>query len=147
MSNVLAGLALLPSIFIQFTDPRTGEPVYHVHPEGHPEAGQPDLERPVGVRAYGPGSKEHRAAQSAITNETIERKRRKVTAELIQKNAVELLARVTYEFVGFDYHDKPSSLENNRAFYMDDQYAHLLEQVQLKMGDYGGFLPSASTSS
>lgn len=155
--NALTSLALAATLFVHFKDPRSDEPVYHpqaaTFPEGHelagqanPNAGEPDLERPVGVRIYGPGSKEYRAAQTAITNENIERKRKKVTAELIEKNAVELLARTTYEFVGFDYQGKGASPEVCRAFYLDAQFVHLKEQVQAGMGDYGGFLPTPSNS-
>lgn len=139
----LAALALAATLFVQFRDPRTDEPVFNVFPDDHPDAGAPNPADPVGVRVYGPGSKEYRAAQSAITNEAIERKRKKVTAELIEKNAVELLARVTSEFVGFDYEGKGASLETNRAFYLDPRFVHLRDQVQEKMGDYGNFLPNA----
>ncbi len=141
--NSLDGLALKPTLFVHFRHPATDEPVYKKFPAGHDKAGEPDLEQPVGVDIYGPGSKEYRAASTAITNEAIERKRRKVTAELIQKNAVELLARCTSRFVNFEYQGKGSTLENNRAFYLDDQYTHLREQVQENMGDYGRFLPGA----
>lgn len=151
----LDSLKLAPTLFVHFTNPRTGDPVYlpqaETFPEGHelagqpnPDAGEDDETKPVGVNAYGPGSKEYRAAQTAITNESIERKRRKVTAELIEKNGVELIARVTYEFVNFDYKGKGYTVDTARAFYLDPEYVHLKEQVQDKMGDYGNFLPSAS---
>lgn len=139
--NSLDDLALKPTKFVHFKHPATDEPVYRKDADGND-----DRERPVGVNVYGPGSKEYRAAQTAITNEAIQRGRKKVTAEMIQRNAVETLARCTYEYVNFDYQGKPAGVENNRAFFADDQYAHFREQVQSEMGDFGGFLPSASTS-
>jgi hypothetical protein len=150
----LNSLALQPTKFVHFVNPATGELVYEpqpdVFPEGHeragqanPNAGEPNLDKPVGVRVYGPGSKEYRHAQTTLTNEAIERKRKKVTAELIEQNAVELLARTTYEFVNFDYEGDGATPENNRKFYRDPEYVHFREQVQAEMGDHGGFLQSA----
>ena len=144
MSDVLATLALKPTTFVHFVNPATDEPIYLALPEGHPKAGEPDLDKPVGVNVYGPGSKEYRAAQTAITQENIDRKRRKVTADLIQKNAVELLARTTYEFVNFQYEGKTAGLEACRAFYLDPRFTHLKEQVQDKQGAFGDFLPTQS---
>lgn len=132
----LAALALVPTLFIQFTHPVTGELVF----------ADGDTDKPVGVNVFGPGSKEYRAAQSAITNESIAAKRKKVTAELIERNAVELIARTTSEFVNFDYEGKGASLETNRAFYKDERFVHLRDQVQEKLGDYGNFLGDGSTS-
>lgn len=143
--SALEKQALAPSLFVHFTNPKTGEEVFDVFPEGHPQAGEEDESKPVGVRIYGPGSKEYRAAQTAITNEAIERKRRKVTAELIEKNAVELLARTTSEFVNFDYEGKGASVETCRAFYLDVRYPHLREQVQAAHGDFGSFLQQVSS--
>jgi hypothetical protein len=140
-SDGLEGLALAPSKFVHFKHPASDELVYRKAADG-----EDDPERPVGVRVYGPGSKEYRVAQTALTNEQIQRGRKKITAEMIQRNAVETLARCTYEFVNFDYAGKPAGLEANRAFYADDRFVHFREQIQSEMGDFGGFLPNALTT-
>ncbi len=150
MKNVLQslGLAMVAAIFVHFKNDATGEPVFL----NDPLTGKPDPSKPVGVRIYGPGSKEYKAAQSAIMQEAIDEKKKKVTAKGIEDTAVELLARTTIEFVGFTYEgseDNPlpenaSFLERARAFHLDPEYVNLQEQIKSKQGDLGAFLPKAT---
>lgn len=146
--NVLQklGLAMAASVFVHFRNDNTGELAYL------PDAnGNPDKTKPVGVKVYGPGSKEYKAAQSAMTQEAIDEKRKKITAAQIETGAVELMARTTAEFVNFDYAGPDSApladdaplVERSRAFYMDPNYVNLRRQVEDKQGDLGGFLPGA----
>lgn len=136
------GIALHTGVtFVHFKNPKTDEPVYLPGADG-----KPDESKPVGVNIYGPGTKHYRESQSAITQEAIDRKRRKITAELLSKNAVELVARLTVEYVNFEYNGKGASLDNNRAFYGDEKFEHLRDQVQEKLGDVGGFLASVSSN-
>lgn len=151
----LAGLALAATLFVHFRHPASDEPVFALFPEGHSRAGEPDESKPVGVRIYGPGSKEYRATQTALLNEAIERRKKKVTAEAIESNAVKTLARTTFEFVNFTYKAEGDesegegqgySPETAQLFYSDRRYVHLREQVQDAQGDHGRFLPSAANS-
>src|SRR3569832_1871519 len=119
-------------MFVHFVNPATDEPIYLALPEGHPKAGEPDLDKPVGVNVYGPGSKEYRAAQTAITQENIDRKRRKVPADLNQKNTKKLLARTTYEFVNFQYEGKTTNHKTNQTNNHNPQKTHQKKQVQDK---------------
>lgn len=139
MSNALKKMALAATLFVHFTNPATGEQVF----ADNPETGEPDESKPVGVTIYGPGSREYKKHQSAITQEAIDAKRKKVSAALLESNAVELLARCTSEFRNFDYEGAAASVETNRKFYKDPEYAHLRAQVEDKLGDFGAFLPSA----
>ena len=149
MKNVLQslGLAMIASILVHFKNDATGEPVYLKDHEGND-----DKSKPVGVRMFGPGSKEYKAAQSAILQEAIDEKKKKVTAKGIEDTAIELLARTTAEFVGFTYEgsdenplpETATHLERARAFYLDPGYTALHEQVKAKQGDLGAFLPKVT---
>ncbi len=126
--------------FHQFTDPASGELIVETDEAGNKVLDGEGKEKPVGVMVFGPGTKQYRAAQTAITDEAIERKRKKVTAAMINSAGLELIARTTESFVNFDYEGKPASLEVNRLFYGDERFLHFKDQVQEKMGDFGGFL-------
>lgn len=120
--------------FVQFRDPATDQPMTNA-------AGEP-----VGVEVYGPGSKQYRAAQSAIATANIKRGRKGLTGETLRENETELLARTTAKFVGFDYDGQAASVDVCRKFYDDVELAHLREQVVEKQGDFGNFIPTASTA-
>lgn len=149
--NVLQslGLAMLATIFVHFKNDATGELAYLKDPI----TGEDDKSKPIGVNIFGPGSKEYKAAQSAITQEAIDAKRKKITAALIEANAVELMARTTANFVNFDYTgpdasplpDTATQADKARAFYRDPMYVNLRDQVSEKQGDTGAFLAKPSS--
>lgn len=150
--NVLQqlGLAMIATIFVHFRNDATGNLAYLKDPI----TGEDDKSKPIGVNIFGPGSKEYKAAQSAITQEAIDEKRRKITAAQIENGAVELMARTTTDFVNWSYTgpaDGPAlpetatMLERARAFYLDPHYVNLRRQVEDKQGDVGNFLASASS--
>jgi len=127
--------------FVHFQDPLSGEPEY----------ADAERRRPVGVMVHSPGSLAAKKVDSQIVQANINRQAKKISAELLEANALAKLIGSTYEFVNFDavdgFQDKEYSPENARAFFTDPDYAHLRDQVQEKIGDFSAALETTSTSS
>lgn len=138
----MAQKRLLPTIFVHFYSPE-GDPVFA---DEHLPLAERRL--PTGVKIYGPGSKENKEAQASVTQGNLDRKAKKVTAHLLEQNALDLLTKCTFEVVNFESIEGYEKIEaaGVRAFYEDPGYVHFRDQVQEKMGDFSASAAKVSTS-
>ncbi|WP_338761997.1 hypothetical protein [Massilia sp. METH4] len=125
------------------------------------DAGEPvlvevdDLDKPIGVRMVAPGTKEHRAAEDAVTKlarqraEKMSKKEREEASgpSMFLWLGTEKAARMVTEFVNFDYQGKGASLENTLAFLSDPEWHFLANQVRGATGSDERFLKKGSANS
>lgn len=130
---------ILPSRFIQFRHPADNSPVFRTKEVDGKTV--EDREKPVGIRIYGPGSKEARNADAIMTQELIDAKLKKGNATMMQRLGTEKLARLSIEFVNFDIAGKTSGFETFRDFYDDEGYAHIRAQIEEGQAEVADFLP------
>lgn len=111
------------------------------------EDGQPAVMAPMVVVAYGPGSKQFKAAQAVSRQtyqKTFHRGKSKETPEQEGARTAAFLSAVTTEFRHFDYQKMPSTeREAFRACYLDPKMGWLTEQVNEALGDWGNFTQAA----
>lgn len=108
----------------------------------------------VGVRVFGPGSREYRLAEDRVATENLRRGRNKLTGEQLRANATTIMARTTTEFVNFDYYGKtvtPTMTVDDREkvceqLYNDVEYVGVRDQVEAEQGDLGNYSQKATTA-
>ncbi len=155
MSNPLARMAVSAAMFIHFTDVETGAKVYEQKTTEGPEGLQEvdDLDKPVGVRAYGPGSTQYRNAEAAVATAQLKAGRKTLTGDKLFDNVTEVMARTVFQYVGFDYNgqtingaDRDTALALNRKLLSDPVYAAVRDQISEKQGDLGNFSNGATST-
>jgi hypothetical protein len=129
---------ILPSRFIQFRSPVDNSPVF-VQTVGPDDKAVTDTSKPVGIKIYGPGSKEARNADAIATQEMIDAKLKKGNAAMTQRLGLEKLARLSIEFVNFDYNGKTSGFEMFKDFYNDEGWDYLKVQIEDGMAEVADF--------
>ena len=134
--------AIVPTKFIHFRTPDTNALMY----AGVKEDGTPDTDKPIGVRAYGPGSAVYRKVQGKITTASIAAGKKGLTGESLFENQVKLLAGTVTEFINFEYEGAGASVENTAKFYSNPALVHFKEQTEAEQQDLGGFLPTAASA-
>lgn len=155
MKNILAQMAVVALMFVHFKTP-DGVKLY-VPDESAPDGFARDAngdKLPVGVRVYGPGSREYRLAEDRVATENLRRGRNKLTGEQLRANATAIMARTTVEFVNFDYNGKtvsPAMTVEDREkvceqLYNDVEYVAVRDQVETEQGDLGNYSPKATTA-
>lgn len=149
MSNLISGIAAMmvaATMFYQFRDPETDQPVWVMKEQENPETGNLELvydldekgeKKPIGVKAYTPGSKIYRNAEQINATANIKRGKKALTGEVLYANQTDLLARTVIEYVNFDYKGKPASLETNREMFEDVEWVAIREQVANDQADLG----------
>lgn len=112
--------------------------------------GKPDLEKPMRVHVYGPGSKPYAAAQGKAHNRMVDLLKRKgktdQSAEQRAKEQAELLTACTEKFENVEY-DKLAGEHLAMAVYQDKTIGFIAEQVGKHLGDWSNFSKPTSTQS
>lgn len=163
MSKALRLMAVIAMSFIHF-ETAAGDKLYlpnedaakfggTEHPDGYARdaAGE---KMPVGVKVYGPGSSQYRAAQAAATTLGLQKGRNKMTGEMVFNQSTETLSRTVVEYVNFDYNDKrlhgnedlPARIKLNESLLTDLEYVAIREQIEAKQGDLSNFTPASATA-
>jgi hypothetical protein len=106
------------------------------------ENGESDLNKPIRVHLFGPGSKQYAKAQAAQQNRWIERLKRKgkvdETAEEKMREEAEFLAQVTHSFENID--DAPLDV------YTDRLLSFIPKQVRAFVDETSNFTKASTTS-
>lgn len=105
--------------------------------EGEPQFAE-DGSAP-GIEFYGPGTREHRAAQSAyfVKLKKLEDAKKGNDVEELLKARREFLTRITKRLVGFEFEGGAAAL------FQDDEYQDIFSQANKFTGDQGNFKKSS----
>lgn len=157
MSKLISGISAMmiaAVMFIQFRDPATDQLMWVMKEEEDPDApGQIRLvydldeqgkKKPIGVRAYSPGSKIYRNAAAINATANIARGKKGLNGAVLFENQTDLLARTVFEYVNFDYNGEKASLETNRAMFADEAWEAVREQVSNDQADLGKSLKNTA---
>lgn len=145
MINALAGMLVAAVMFIQLRNPETDALMWQVDPEtGEYKLDAEGNKQPIGVRAYSPGSKIYRTAESTIATANIKRGKKGLTGDVLHENQTDLLSRTVYEYVGFDYNGEKAGLDTNRKLFEDPEYVAVREQIANAQADLGNALKKAA---
>lgn len=162
--NQLACMIVAAFTFIQFRNPETDALLFVTETVRNAETGQDEQvfkldangqKMPIGVKVYGPGSKQYRREFSKIQTANIQRGKKGLTGETLRQNETDLLSKTTFEWVNFTYEPLAAggaavetlscSPENNAKLYDDGRYIAVREQVAAEQGDLGNFAKASST--
>lgn len=116
--------------------------------------GKPDLEKPVRIHFYGPGSKQQAAAEARQTQRALKRledndgKPNPATPDVRRVEAAEDLAAVTHSFENLAY--PPAGDAQGaplfEALYADPDLGFVANQAARFLGSWGNFKPGSATS-
>lgn len=151
--NALARMAVKALMFIQFRDVSTNAPLWQTDAEGNELKDADGNPMPVGVRCYGPGSKQYRDAEDAVSTSTIRDGKKGLTGQKVRENQTKIMARTITEFVGFEYEEltpngkEPAEREAINARLLNDPaYIAVRDQIAEKQSDLGNSSASATTA-
>lgn len=100
-----------------------------------------DKKMPVSVTLYGQASKQYRNAINAMQNRSLKRDKKKVTAEVLREEGIELLVACTAKWNHLVVDGEKVADENAyRALYSNAEYGWLKDQVDVGLGDTSAFL-------
>lgn len=159
MQKLVSGVAAMmvaATAFYQFRDPATDQPLFAMKEEEDPEApGQTRIvfdrdekgqKKPIGVRAYTPGSKIYRTAANINQTANIKLGKKALTGEKLESDQIDLLSRTVYEYVNFDYKgETKASFETNREMFNDNEWVAIREQIANDQADLGKSLKNTAT--
>ena len=134
MTFDINSLAIAETSFLQLKHPATDEPLF----------ADAEQTQPVGIKLYSTGSKQYRAAITAMQNRALKRnadKRNKPTAADMRAEGIDLLASVCIEAENFSYNGM--TLDNKEAFrtlFEDDSMSWCKEQVDSFLADVSNFI-------
>lgn len=97
--------------------------------------------KPLTITLQGTSSKAYRNALNALQNRQLKRNGKKATAEVMQEEAVTLLASVSVKATNFDY--KGEALDNAdtfRALYNDAKFSWVKTQVDEALAQIENFM-------
>lgn len=100
-----------------------------------------EKKKPVSIYVYGKGSKEYRNAITALQNRQLKRNGKKVSAEVMREEGIEVLVACSEKAINFSY--KGQSVNDAVAFrelYSDPKFDWLKEQVDAFVGEVSNFL-------
>lgn len=99
-------------------------------------------EGPVVISVYGPGSKPHRDAITAMQNKALKRGKKAVlTAEQLKQEGIDLLVACSAGSKNFQYNGQAvESPAQFRSLYADPAFSWLKEQIDSAIGDVSNFL-------
>lgn len=108
--------------------------------------GKPDLNRPMKVRLFGPGTKQYAAAQAAQSNRNMERFKKKgksdMTAEERVAETAKFLARCTDGFENIEV-DGLSGKDLFMSVYQDIELCFIPAQIEKFINDTANFTPTS----
>lgn len=100
-----------------------------------------DKDGPVEVVIFGQSSKEYRNAVNAMQDRALKRGNKKLSAERMREENIELLVACTDKFNNLSLKGKPvSTVDDIRAVYSDDTYGWIRSQVDEAITDASNFL-------
>jgi hypothetical protein len=142
----IKGQAVAATAFLHLQD-AAEEPLYATKP-GTDET---DLDKPVRVSVYGPGSKQYAQANARRYNRYVERMRKgkkiELSADEQRRETAEFLADTTHSFENMTYNGKPvATREDMIALYSDIEIGYIAEQVAKFGAEWGNFKKKPSTS-
>lgn len=108
----------------------------------------PDLDKPVRVHIFSPGSKQYARANAAKQNRMMEKLRKKgkinETAQQQAEEQAEFLSAVTEGWDNMTFGDSTLTGEAlSKAIYSEPSIGFIAEQVGKYLGDWGNFTPTA----
>ncbi len=118
------------------------------------EDGRPDVNKPVRIHFYSPGSKQQAAAEARATQRALARLQENEgrpnppTPEVRRQEAAEDLASVTARFENLEYPPagEVQSEELFRALFADPDLGFVATQSATFIGSWGNFKPGSATS-
>jgi hypothetical protein len=106
--------------------------------------------KPMTITVYGPGSKQHAAAQAVSQNRMFDRMRKKgkveQTADEKARENVDFLVACTKEFSANIQVDDLKGEELYRAVYGNRKLGFIGDQVAKVLGEWGSFTKASHTS-
>ncbi len=111
--------------------------------------GQPDTNKPMRIKLYGPGSKKNAKVQAANNNKLFTRLKKKGkedrSADEIAQESVETLAALTHSFENIGY-DGLAGEALHRAVYQDTSIGFIAAQVNAYLNDWANFTKVSATN-
>lgn len=116
--------------------------------------GKPDMEKPVRIHFYSPGSKQQAAAEARATQRALQRLQENdgrpnpPSPEIRRAEAAEDLAAVTHSFENLEYPPAGGAQgeELFRALFADPDLGFIATQGANFIGSWGNFKPGSATS-
>ena len=98
---------------------------------------------PVCITLYGTSSKQYRNAITNLQNRQLNRGKKKVSAEVMRDEGIEILVACSEKATNMVYNGAPvTNAATFRALYSDPTFGWLKDQVDAALGDVGNFLNS-----
>lgn len=118
------------------------------------ENGQPDLDKPVRIHFYSPGSKQQAAAEARATQRALKRleendgKPNPAAPEVRRMEAAEDLAAVTHHFENLSYSGAGDAqgVDLYQAMYADPDLGFIANQSAAFLSKWGNFKPGSAIS-
>ncbi|MEH3121079.1 MAG: hypothetical protein PGN16_03720 [Sphingomonas phyllosphaerae] len=116
--------------------------------------GKPDMDKPVRIHFYSPGSKQQAAAEHRATERALKRARDNdgqptpATPEVRRNETAEDIAAVTARFENLTYPPagEAQGEELFKALYNDVDLGHIVNQAVRFVSSWGNFKPASATS-
>ena len=111
--------------------------------------GQPDTNKPMRIKLYGPGSKKYAKVQAANNNKLFTRLKKKgkedQSAEDKAQESADTLTALTHSFENINY-DALAGEALHRAVYLDTSIGFFATQVNTHLNDWANFTKVSATS-
>lgn len=112
------------------------------------EDGKPDLNKPMRIHLYGPGSKQYAKASAKQQNRALDKLKKKgkadQSAEEKAQERAQFLADCTASFENIDYEQLQGEFLI-KAVYSDLTLGFVPKQVEEYLGDWGNFTTGSTT--
>ena len=111
--------------------------------------GQPDTNKPMRIKLYGPGSKKYAKVQAANNNKLFTRLKKKgkedQSAEDKAQESADTLTQLTHSFENISY-DALTGEALHRAVYLDTSIGFIAAQVNAHLNDWANFTKASATN-
>ena len=111
--------------------------------------GQPDTNKPMRIKLYGPGSKKYAKVQAANNNKLFTRLKKKgkedQSAEDKAQESADTLTQLTHSFENISY-DALAGEALHRAVYLDTSIGFIATQVNAHLNDWANFTKASATN-
>ncbi|MGK5053614.1 hypothetical protein [Janthinobacterium sp. RB2P8] len=109
--------------------------------------GNPDKNKPMRIKLYGPGSKQYAKVQAASNNKLFTRLKKKgkedQSAEDQAQEGVDKLAALTHSFENISYDDLAGEALH-KAVYLDETIGFIPAQVNAHLNDWANFTKTSA---
>lgn len=111
--------------------------------------GQPDTNKPMRIKLYGPGSKKYAKVQAANNNKLFTRLKKKgkedQSADDKAQESADTLTQLTHSFENIGY-DALAGEALHKAVYLDTTIGFIATQVNAYLNDWANFTKASATN-